>query len=67
VQDICTRPSTYALDKQQIDSDGLKKKKKSTGCFTATEVTTDSDDKTRWQGTQHFTADWQETFVTVVL
>ena len=46
VQDICTRPSTCAWDKQQIDSDRLCNKGKSLVCFTATEVTIDRDDKT---------------------
>jgi len=46
VQDICTRQFTYAWDKQQIDSDCLCSQERRSGCFTATEVTIDRDDKT---------------------
>ena len=45
-QDICTRPFTCAWDKQQIDSDCLCNKGKSSGYLSATEVTIDRDDKT---------------------
>jgi len=41
VQVICTWPSTYAWDKQQMDSDCLCNKGKGSGCLTATEVTID--------------------------
>jgi len=51
-QDICTQPSTYAWEKQEMDSDCLCNKGKSSGCFTVTEVTIKRDDKT----CQHSTA-----------
>jgi hypothetical protein len=46
VQDICTQPSTYGWDKEQIDSDCLCSKGKGSECFTAAEVTIDRDEKT---------------------
>jgi len=46
VQDKCTRQSTYAWENQQIGSDRLCSKGRSSRCLTAIEVTTDRDDKT---------------------
>ena len=62
VQDICTWPSTYAWDKQQMDSDRLQQRIGS-GCLTATEVTIDRHAGKELSIPQ---PDWHETFVTAV-